>query len=227
MPNQRRTTVRRAPVQPRRRSTSRSQSWFSILALLTVVALLIGAVGSAVFLDLFRDGGDDVIDVGDFNPDEEDETEQGFREDYAARPDDPETIAILANHLSLTGKSDEAISLFERALEIAPDDLSIRYNFAEALADAGSNRDVELQLTRVIDTGSSSVYVGLSMLDLARLYRDWSPPRLEEAIAMYQRAAALQGDTGVRDTAVQELTELGVGTPVASPPAPGAATPRP
>lgn len=221
MPKQRRTMVRRAPVQSRRRTTSRSQSWFSILALLTVVAMLIGAVGSAVVLDVFND--DDVIDVDpNADPGEEDETESEFREDYAARPDDPETIARLANHLSLTGKGDEAIELFERALEIAPDNSSIRLNFAQVLADDGSSRDAELQFNRVIGAEPEN---GLALLDLARLYRDWVPPRTDEAIATYQRVVAVGGDSITVQIAVEELAELGiVATPAASPSAGASAT---
>ena len=224
MPKQRRTMVRRAPVQSRRRTTSRSQSWFSILALLTVVAMLIGAVGSAVILDLFDD--DDTIDVDpNADPGEEDETESEFREDYAARPDDPETIARLANHLSLTGKGDEAIELFERALEIEPDNASIRLNFAQVLADSGSSPDAELQFNRVIEVEPGN---GLALLDLAGLYRDWAPPRTEEAIATYQRVVALGGDSITVQIAAEELTELGIlASPVASPNAGPLATPSP
>ena len=206
--------VRRAPVQSRRRTTSRSHSWFSVLALLTVVAMLIGAVGSAVVLDLFDD--DDTIDVDpNADPGAEDETESEFREDYAARPDDPETIARLANHLSLTGKGDEAVELFERALEIAPDNASIRLNFAQVLDDSGSSRDAELQFNRVIEAEPGN---GLALLDLARLYRDWAPPRTDEAIATYQRAVTVGGDSITVQIAFEELAELGVvATPVGSP----------
>ncbi len=222
MPNQRRMSVRRAPVQSRRRTTSRSQSWFSVLALLTVVAMLIGAVGSAVFLDLF-DNGDDVLDAGEFDPSEEDEVEQQYREDLAARPDDPETIATLANYLSLTGKGDEAISLYERALAISPDNASMRLDFARALADGGSTRDAELQFNRVIEAEPEN---GLALLELARLYRDWSPPRTDESIATYQRVVATGQDSITVQIALEELAELGViASPVASPIAAGLATP--
>jgi len=195
------------------------------LALLTVVAMLIGAVGSAVVLDVFN-GDDDVIDVDpNADPGEEDETESEFREDYAARPDDPETIARLANHLSLTGKGDEAIELFERALEFAPDNTSIRLNFAQVLADDGSSRDSELQFNRVISAEPGN---GLALLDLARLYRDWAPPRTDEAIATYQRVVAVGGDSITVQIAVEELAELGIlATPAASPIAGAPTSPLP
>lgn len=221
MPKQRRTAVRRAPIQPRRRSTSRSQSWFSILALLTVVAMLIGAVGSAVVLDLFDDDAADDIDLVSG---EEDEIEQEFREDVAARPDDPMAIAALANYLTQTDKADEGLRLYERALAITPDDAELRLDFARALADSGSPRDAELQFHRVIEAEPGN---GLALLELARLYRDWSPPRLDEAISTYQRVTTTGGDSIVVQIALEELAELGVGTPVASPGAAGSASPTP
>ena len=221
MSNQRRTTVRRAPVQSRKRTTSRSQSWFAVLALLTVAAMLIGAVGSAVVLDVFNDG-DDVIDVDDIGAGEEDAVEEQYREDYAARPDDPETIATLANYLSLTGKGDEAITLYERALAITPDDTAMRLDFARALADGGSLRDAELQFTRVVEAEPQN---GLALLELARLYRDWSPPRIDEAISTYQRVVATGEDSITVQLALEELAELGVVAPAASPSAVEAATP--
>ena len=227
MPNQRRTSVRRAPIQSRRRRTTRSQSWFSILALLTVVAMLIGAVGSAVVLDIFNDDGD-VLDAGEFDPNEEDETEQQYREDIAARPDDPETIATLANYLSLIGKGDESTELFERALTISPDNLNIRLNFAQALADGGSNSDAELQFKRVIEAKPDVATTNDALLGLARLYRDWSPPRTADAIANYQLVVASGADSVRVQIAVEELAELGISaSPVASPAAPGAASPTP
>jgi len=211
MPKQRRTMVRRAPVQSRRRTTSRSQSWFSILALLTVVAMLIGAVGSAVVLDVFDDD-DNTIDI---DPGEEDEVEQLYRADLAARPDDPQTIATLANYLSQVGKGEEALRLYERALAITPEDAALRLDFAQALADGGSSRDAELQFTRVIEAEPGN---GLALLELARLYRDWAPPRTEDAIASYQQVVAVGGDSITVQIAVEELAELGiVASPAASP----------
>ena len=223
MPSQRRTTVRRAPVQSRKRPTSRSQSWFAVLALLTVAAMLIGAIGSAVVLDVFNDG-DDVVDEDSIEAGDEDEVEQQYREDLAARPDDPETIATLANYLSLTGKGDEAITLYERALTIAPDDTAMRLDFARALADGGSTRDAELQFTRVIEAEPAN---GLALLELARLYRDWSPPRVDEAIATYQRVVATGEDSITVQLALEELGELGVATPPSTTSVVTSATPAP
>lgn len=221
MPRQRRQPVRRAPVRTRRRTQTRRERWFAVVALLTVVALVIGAVGSAVLLDLFKDDGDEsVIDVSE----EDDPVEQEFREDLASRPDDPQAMATLANYLSQNGEGDEAKGLFEQALALVPDDSAIRLDFAGALADAGSPRDAELQYSKVIAAEPAN---GVALLGLARLYRDWSPPRTDEAISTYRRVVASAGDSILVQIANEELAELGVATPVASPAVAPNATPAP
>lgn len=221
MPKQRRPPVRRVPVRARRSAQTRRERWFAVVALLTVAALVIGAVGSAVMLDLFQDDGDeDVIDVS--GGDEDDPVEQEFREDLAARPDDPQAMATLANYLSQNGKDDEAKVLFEQALALAPDDSAIRLDFAGSLADAGSPRDAEVQYSKVIAAEPAN---GVALLGLARLYRDWSPPRTDEAIAEYQQVVAVAGDSILVQIANEELAELGVVVPAASPSASPAATP--
>lgn len=221
MPKQRRPPVRRAPVRARRSTQTRRERWFAVVALLTVVALVIGAVGSAVLLDLFKDdGGANVIDVA--SDPEDDPVEQEFRDDLAGRPDDPDAMATLANYLSETGKMDEALPLFERALTIAPDDNGIRLLFAGALSDAGSGRDAELQYSKVIATEPAN---DVALLGLARLYRDWSPARTDEAIRTYQQVVATGGDSLSVQLATEELAELGVVAPVASPAASPLATP--
>jgi hypothetical protein len=75
-------------------------------------------------------------------------------------------------------------------------------------------RDAEVQFQRVIEAQPDNA---LALLGLARLYRSWSPPRLDEAAATYQLAIDRGGDSVVATVAREELAELTVGTPAASP----------
>ncbi|HEV2106846.1 MAG TPA: hypothetical protein VGR16_01140, partial [Thermomicrobiales bacterium] len=52
---------------------------------------------------------------------------------------------------------------------------------------------------------------------LARLYEQWDPPRLVEAVDYYQRVASAGGDLFISDQARERLAALQPGTPSASP----------
>jgi tetratricopeptide (TPR) repeat protein len=207
--------ARRSPGRARRASGSRNQRIFSALALFTVFAMIIGAIGASVVVDLLNDRGEDPLVVDDG---EEDPVEATFRRELAENPNDPEAIANLANYISQTGGSDEALRLYERALALRPDDLSLRLDFAQMLSDTGKYPDAELQFQRIVEADPTN---GAALLGLARLYRDWSPPRTEDAIRTYQRVVEVAGDSILVQFAQEELAALGVATPAAL----GAASP--
>ena len=203
---------RRRPVRARRRNVSRSQAIFSVLALATVCSLVAGALGAAAVLDIFdRDDSELTVDPNEEN----DPIEREFREDVAANPNDPDAVARLANYLSQDGQLDEGLRLYEQAVSMRPDDPTLRLEFAYSLSDAGSYRDAELQFQRVLEAQPVNVS---ALLGLARLYRDWSPPRTDEAISLYQQIIAIEGESFIGQNARNELQALGVVvSPIASP----------
>jgi tetratricopeptide (TPR) repeat protein len=185
-----------------------------LFVLLVVCSLAIGTVGTA-FLDFGNSKSDDE-NVFSLDDPKIGEFEQTLRDQVAKNPDDLTAIRNLANLLATMRKSDEAIDWYERAVELAPDDLRLRLDFGGALIDAGRFLDAEVQIqkARTIDPQNAEVEFGLG-----ELYRKWTPPRISEALAAYQRTVALAPDDVYGKLAAAELERLGGAdsTSVASP----------
>ena len=189
---------------------------FNVVAIVIVAAMVVGLVGVAVFDGLLSSGEDNPLTI---DPSETDEIEQGYRDQIADNPNDVAAMSALANYLGNIGNVEDAIQWYEKALAITPDDTSLRLDFASALASGAKDRDAELQYRKVIDAEPENAF---ALLGLARLYRSWAPPRLEEAVTYYQLAIERAGDSVVAQVAQEELTLI-TGTPAASP----AASPSP
>jgi tetratricopeptide (TPR) repeat protein len=195
--------------------------WFSVLAIVVVAALVFGTLGIAVFDDLFNGGdGDDQTITVDEN--EVPQTVQTYLDMLEDDPNDFAAMSALGEYYGQVGDYDQAITWYESALQIVPDDMTIRYAFANTLANAGSQADAELQYQKVIAAEPQNHE---AMLSLARLYRNWSPPRTDDAIAIYQQIVDQGGESFVVDLAREELADLS-GTPVASPAASPEASPE-
>jgi cytochrome c-type biogenesis protein CcmH/NrfG len=207
MPAKPRTTRR-----PKRRLPKQSKTLMTlnVIAVAVVAALIVGAVGAAVFDAWLLGDDDNTIEV---DPSKPDPVEQGYRDQIDANPNDASAMLALANYLGNTGRVDESIPWYERALQITPDDMVLRLDFAGALASAAKEQDAELQYRKVIDAQPDNA---MALLGLARLYRSWSPPRNDDAVTYYQLTIERAGESVVRDVAQQELAEM-TGTPVASP----------
>lgn len=213
-------TKRRTP--PKRRKSakqSKSMASFNVIAVIVVLALIVGGVGTAVIVELFdREPNEITVDQ-----DQIDETEQGFRDRIADDPNDVAAIGALANYLDQTGNFQEAIQWYEKALMITPDDSEMRLYFASTLATHGKQLDAELQYMKLLEADPTDPAL---MLYLARLYRNWSPPRNEDAVTYYEMALEYApAESITRSFATEELAEL-TGTPVASPEASPVATPE-
>ncbi len=198
----------------RKRSSAKQpwyMRWFSVLAIVVVASLVFGTLGVAVFSDLFSGGDDDqTLSV---DPDDVDPIEQGFLDDIEEDPNDFAAMAALGEYYNNAGQYDQAIRMYERALMIVPDDMAIRFSFANSLAAAAKQNDAELQYQKVIAAEPGNY---TAVLRLARLYRNWSPPRIEDAAVLYQQVIDGGGDSLLVDLATEELAEM-TGTPVASP----------
>jgi cytochrome c-type biogenesis protein CcmH/NrfG len=183
---------------------------FNVIAIVVVAAMVVGAVGVAVFDGLLSRGDDTPLTV---DTEQIDEVEQGYRDKVAENPNDVAAILALANYLGNTGNVEESIHWYEEALALTPDDMALRLDFASALASGAKQRDAELQYLKVIETEPDNAF---ALLGLARLYRSWSPPRVQDAITYYQMAIDRAGVSVVRDEAQEDLAAL-TGTPIASP----------
>lgn len=170
--------------------------------------MLAGTLGAAVFDLLGQTGSDENASTLD----EPTELEQSLRDRIVADPNDAASIAELANLLVNAGDLTEAILWYEKALAAEPTNTTIRLDFARSLADGGKQRDAEVQFRRVLadepDNVEAHFYLG-------NLYRDWEPPRPDEAIAEYRRVLELRPDSYLAQLANDTLVALGAATPVA------------
>lgn len=182
--------------------------WFSVLAMVVVASLVFGTLGVAVFSDLFSDDKERTITV---DPNEVDPIEQGFLDEIEEDPNDFASMAALGEYYNNAGQYDQATRMYERALMIVPDDMAIRFSFANSLAAAAKQNDAELQYQKVIAAEPGNF---TAILRLARLYRNWSPPRIDDAAVLYRQVIDGRGDSLLVDLAMEELAEM-TGTPVA------------
>jgi cytochrome c-type biogenesis protein CcmH/NrfG len=181
----------------------------TLLGLLVVCSLLAGTVGSAVF-DLLDDSGGNE-NASTLN--ETDDLEQSLRDQIAADPNDAAAMAALANLLANSGYLTEAIQWYEKAIAARPDDVALRLDFARSLADGGKQRDAEVQFRRVLEADPENADAHFY---LGELYRNWQPPRTDEAIAEYRRVLDLRPDSFLAQRAREALVTLGAATPTAS-----------
>lgn len=111
--------------------------------------------------------------------------EAGFRAVLERAPDFSPALGNLAELLRATGRSDEAIAAFERALAADPTDALIRNNYGGALIEAGRLDDAMSELERALsfdpEQHRARTNLGAALLGLGRV---------EEAVAMLEQAVA-------------------------------------
>lgn len=202
----------RPSTPPPRRSASRAQAIFAILGLLVIFSMLFGLV--AVGFDGFGGGTED-------DPTFEDPT-SNIVATYEARlrndPNDVNTMLVLANILQNRGDYPGAISWYEKAIALKPDDIEARLAFGKALAAYGQNFDAEAQYKKVLEFDSRNARAEYY---LGELYDRWNPPRIEEAKIHYARASEFEPEGAWGRAARAALNRLN------ATPTPAEATPTP
>lgn len=207
----------------RPRGASRAQLLFAIISSLVICAMIGGVFVSLSFGDVFGDlfGGDASDRENYVDPNSDLIAEQ--QTVVAQDPDNLEELLLLANLLGNSNRLGDAIPLYEQALQMAPDDVSARVSFARALADGGMAADAELQFEQTLarDEGDQQAHYYLAELYLAE-----DPPRIDDALAHYRRAAEIDPSTLIGERSQTQIETLGAGLPEASP-ATSRATPAP
>lgn len=215
--SRRSTTARaagtRSPRSPPSRTTH-AQIVFAVLSSLVICGLIAAALVTVSPAGLFEGLGsgndDDAANFQDPNADVIGEQQTVV----ASNPDDIESLLLLANLLGNSNRLAEAIPLYERALQLAPQDANARLSFARALSDGGMSADAELQFKKVLqlEPGNQQAHYYL-----AELYRLSVPPRTADAIVHYQRAAEIDSTTLISERSREQLATLGIASPTASP----------
>lgn len=132
--------------------------------------------------------------------------EQQLRDRLDENPDDATAIVRLADLLANTGRYEQAIRWYERAIEIRPDEAGLRVGFAGALKDAGYEFDAEVQLERALELDPNNVE---EMFMLAETIAQDNPAREEEAQALYRQIIETSPDSYYAELAREKETEAG------------------
>ncbi len=130
----------------------------------------------------------------------------------AENPNDLEDLFLLANLLGISDRLDEAVPLYEKALQMAPYDIGARVSYARALADRGRLEEGEEHFLKALELDANSQQANYY---LAELYLAWTPRRVQEAITLYEQAAQIDPGTLIGERSAEQLEMLG--TPEASP----------
>lgn len=210
------------PSKPPKRS-QRKLSRLQLIALIftgLVVCSMIGGVTASIVLDSWRTGGDNSGDTS-LTPDTNDDVLHQLETAAAENPQDSEAQAALGNYYANTGNFDLAVTYYERAVQLSPQDWTIRLTFAQALMTNRKLADAELQFDKILEAEPQNA---TAWYYLGQLYQLFDPPRDDEAIYAYQQVIRFGPDTYVATQAADKLSALGA-TPVASPVASPEATP--
>lgn len=194
--------------------TSRAQLVFAVLSSLVICGLIAAAlvaVSPSGWLEGL--GSDEEGDQENLQDPNQDVISQQ-QTVVAGNPDDVEALLLLANVLGNSDRLAEAIPIYERVLELAPGDANARLSFARALSDGGMIADAELQFRKVLELAPDNQQAHYY---LAELYRLSTPPRDDEAIMHYQRAAEIDHTTLISERSIEQLATLGIRSPVGSP----------
>lgn len=214
-----RTRGRRSrPAKPAARrspfgNASQLRVAYIVISGLVVCSMLAVALTTIDFSGLWGGGEDDVI--VDPNADLIADQQTVVAQD----PEDVDQVVLLANLLANTGRMGEATDWYEKALDLAPDDNSIRLDFARSLQVNGMSVDAEAQFLQVLENDPSSIS---GHYYLAQLYMDWKPQRRDEAREHFERVLEINPEAFLAEQAELELEAMRQTTPVASP---GSSTP--
>jgi cytochrome c-type biogenesis protein CcmH/NrfG len=189
-----------------------NRSGFPVLGAAFAIAmaffLVIGMIAIAV--PEFMGGGNDTSPPPPVVEDDGESEEDRLRAQLDDDPEDVDTLIQLADLLGNTGRYDEAIRLYERAVEQRPNDATLRVAFARILERRGYDLDAEVQLNRALEHDSENVE---AMFMLAQIMERDQPPREEEARELYSEIIEVAPETFYAQMAEERLAETGEDAP--------------
>lgn len=147
------------------------------------------------------------------------------------RPNDPETVGALADYFDKTGQYDRSLALYQRYLQLRPDDARARVSVGELLLASGDIPGGQAQFAQAVVLKSDAKTEARAHLGLGNVAIALQPPRLNDALAEYQRASDLDptgqvgDDARTRLAAVQQQANITPVTVVAPPAATPTRTP--
>jgi Tfp pilus assembly protein PilF len=104
----------------------------------------------------------------------------------ALSPGNADAHALLATAAFFTGKNDQAVAAYKKALEIKPDNVPWRTDYGLFLARNGDLDAAAAELKKVVATPGYKDAAGF--VNLGYVNRNMKPPKLEDSIAAYRKA---------------------------------------
>lgn len=182
----------------------------SVLTVAFAIAMAFFLVIGAVAVGITEFVGQNDEQVPEEDPIEQQMEEQSEGEEQELRdrieedPDDYSAHSQLAVLLGNSGRIDEAIDHYERALEGDPDDHALRMSFARALEQRGYDLDARVQLERVLENDDENAE---AMFLLAEIKMRSQPPEQEEAEELYERVIEIDPDSYHAEMAEERLAD--------------------
>jgi tetratricopeptide (TPR) repeat protein len=204
----RRRPAARPSAKRQQRSPKRNQAILAIFGVLVVISLIVSIVGPPLVDYLTKTDPETPISVDTSGTDP---VEQQYLDQISADPNDAESMAALGSYLGNTGRVEEAITWYEKAIALQPENWDIRLGFGRALANGSKRSDAELQYQKVIAARPNDAQAHFS---LAQLYENWIPPRTAEAAKEYALVIAIAPDSYVSDASKEALSRMGIASPV-------------
>ena len=136
-------------------------------------------------------------------------------------PKDVNAMVILASLLANNGQGTEAIQWYGKAVDLKPDDESLRVAFGSVLMQYNFYLDAEIQLQKAHDITPSDPQ---PLYLLGQLYENKSPSEPDKALDFYQQAASASPDSVYAQLASDRIAAIKA-TPGATPEATPVGTP--
>ncbi len=136
-------------------------------------------------------------------------------------PDDVNAMVILASLLANNGQGTEAIQWYGKAVDLKPDDESLRVAFGSVLMQYNFYLDAEIQLQKAHDLTPADPQ---PLYLLGQLYENKSPAEPDKARQFYQQAVSVAPDSVYANLAQDRIAALNA-TPGATPQATPEGTP--
>lgn len=193
-----------------RSSSERAPLWYMVFAGVIILLLVVG--GLAFILD----PGGPTDDAGAF-PTQPSGAQIALLQTAVAKdPQDSRSMAVLADILGNDGRLQEAVTWYNRAIELEPQNATYRVAFARALQGLGSDFDARIQFERAIElepeNQSATFYFGFFNETL-------EPPDWDAAVHWFQRTIEIDPTSVISNQATQRIAKIeqSFGTPAASP----------
>jgi tetratricopeptide (TPR) repeat protein len=184
------------------------------IAFIAMAGIMVISLGLGVFGPLVIDAVDGGDGGGGNSTEIDANVGESFRATAEANPSDFVAAVAYANYLANTGELNAAISWYEKAIELAPNDANLRLDFARSLSSGSMNGDAELQFEKAIELEPENAEAHFY---LAELYYGMDPRRTLDAIDEYERTIELAPDSFIAERSHERLIDMGVATPEATP----------